>query len=186
MLVGVGRGVGGPAGGQDSAALVWACACSYPWTVSFNYNCVTVRRPRVYLKLSIAISIVLDSGVSLGCSPPPRKGARGRVHRPPSVPSSARHAQVPDLTFDYNIRARRRRRRRLSGGATQTGRSGSRTGLVCPSPARMAARQPSNPTDLSPTSPRGRPRRRLHLGKLGRVRRYRSMQPSIVQAQPIM
>ena len=35
-------------------------------------------------------------------------------------------------------------------------------------------------------SPRGRPRRRLHLGKLGRVRRYRSMQPSIVQAQPIM
>ena len=69
---------------------------------------------------------------------------------PPVVPSSARHAQVPDLTFDYNIRARRRRRRRLSGGATQTGRSGSRTGLVCPSPARMAARQSSDPTDLSP------------------------------------
>ena len=60
------------------------------------------------------------------------------------------HAQVPDLTFDCNIRARRRRRRRLSGGATQTGRSGSRTGLVCPSPARMAARQSSDPTDLSP------------------------------------
>ena len=57
-------------------------------TVTFKYNCVTVRRPRVYIKLSMAISIVLDSGVSLGCSPPPRKGARGRVHRPPSVPSS--------------------------------------------------------------------------------------------------
>ena len=57
-------------------------------TVTFKYNCVTVRRPRVYIKLSIAISIVLDSGVSLGCSPPPRKGVRGRVHRPPSVPSS--------------------------------------------------------------------------------------------------
>ena len=93
-------------------------------TVTFKYNCVTVRRPRVYIKLSMAISIVLDSGVSLGCSPPPRKGARGRVHRPPSVPSSHGHAQVPDLTFDCNIRARRRRRRRLSGGATQTGRSG--------------------------------------------------------------
>ena len=151
-------------------------------TVTFKYNCVTVRCPRVYIKLSMAISIILDSGVSLGCSPAPRKGARGRVHRPPSVPSSHGHAQVPDLTFDCNIRARRRRRRRLSGGATQTGRSGSRTGLVCPSPARMAARQSSDPTDLS----RGRPRRRLHLGKLGRVRRYRSMQPSIVQAQPIM
>ena len=60
------------------------------------------------------------------------------------------HAQVPDLTFDCNIRARRRRRRRLSGGATQTGRSSSRTGLVFPSPARMAARQSSDPTDLSP------------------------------------
>ena len=27
-------------------------------TVTFNYNCVTVRRPRVYIKLSLAISIV--------------------------------------------------------------------------------------------------------------------------------
>ena len=63
------------------------------------------------------------------------------------------HAQVPDLTFDCNIRARRRRRRRLSGGATQTGQYGSRTGLVCPSPARMAARQSSDPTDLSPRAP---------------------------------
>ena len=118
-------------------------------TVTFKYNCVTVRRPRVYIKLSMAMSIVLDSGVSLGCSPPPRKGARGRVHRPPSVPSSHGHAQVPDLTFDCNIRARRRRRRRLSGGGSQTDWSSSRTGLVCPSPARMAARQPSDPTDLS-------------------------------------
>ena len=64
------------------------------------------------------------------------------------------HAQVPDLTFDCNIRARRRRRRRLSGGATQTGRSGSRTGLVCPSPARMAARQPSDPDRPLPRAPK--------------------------------
>ena len=104
----------------------------------------------------------------------------------PRCPYRHRNAQVPDLTFDCNIRARRRRRRRLSGGATQTGRYGSRTGLVCPSPARMAARQSSDPTDLSTHLSRGRPRRRLHLGKLGRVRRYRSMQPSIAQTQPIM
>ena len=64
------------------------------------------------------------------------------------------HAQVPDLTFDCNIRARRRRRRRLSGGATQTGRSGSRTGLVCPSPARMAARQSSDPDRPLPRAPK--------------------------------
>ena len=32
---------------------------------------------------------------------------------------------------------------------SQTGRSGSRTALVCPSPARVATRQPSDPTDLS-------------------------------------
>ena len=64
-------------------------------TVTFDYNCVTVRRPRVYIKLSIAISIVLDSGVSLGCSPPPRKGVRGRVHRPPSVPGAFLHGGTP-------------------------------------------------------------------------------------------
>ena len=65
------------------------------------------------------------------------------------------HAQVPDLTFDCNIRARRRRRRRLSGGATQTGRSGSRTGPVCPSPARMAARQSSDPDRPLPRAAAG-------------------------------
>ena len=96
----------------------------------------------------------------------------------PCHPSTA-HAQVPDLTFDCIIRARRR----LSGGGSQTGPSGSRTGLVCPYPARMAARHPFDPTDLSP---RGRPRQTLHLGELGRVIRYRSMNPSNLQAQPIM
>ena len=120
-------------------------------TVTFNYNYVTVRRPHVYIKLSAAISMVLDSRDSLGCPPPPREGAEDASADHPSLPSPARaHAQVPDLTVDCNVRARRRRRRRLSGGATQTGRSGSRTGLVCPSPARMAARQSSDPTDLSP------------------------------------
>ena len=29
-------------------------------TVTFKYNCVTVRRPRVYIKLSMAIYIVLN------------------------------------------------------------------------------------------------------------------------------
>ena len=120
-------------------------------TVTFNYNCVTVRCPRVYIKLSIAISIVLDSRDSLGCPPPPRKGSRGRVRRPPVLAILHGHAQVPDVTVDCNVRARRRRRRRLSGGATQTGRSGSRTGLICPSPARMAARQPSDPDGTLPT-----------------------------------
>ena len=74
-------------------------ARAHAWTVSCNYNCVTVRRPRVYLKLPIAISIVLDSGVSLGCSPPPRKGVRGRVHRPPSVPSSTGTRPSPGPNF---------------------------------------------------------------------------------------
>ena len=120
-------------------------------TVTFNYNCVTVRCPRVYIKLSIAISIVLDSRDSLGCPPPPRKGSRVRVRRPPVLAILHGHAQVPDLTVDCNVRARRRRRRRLSGGATQTGWSGSRTGLICPSPARMAARQPSDPDGTLPT-----------------------------------
>ena len=81
-------------------------------------------------------------------------GPRGRpMTRPPTTLGAILHghAQVPDLTFDCNIRARRRRRRRLSGGATQTGRSGSRTGLICPSPARMAARQPSDPDGTLPT-----------------------------------
>ena len=45
----------------------------------------------------------------------------------------------------------------------------SRTVLICPFPARVAARQPSNPMDLSLT---GCPRRPLHLGRLGQVRRY--------------
>jgi hypothetical protein len=120
-------------------------------TVTFKYNCVTVGCPRVYIKLSIAISIVLDSRDSLGCPPPPRKGSRVRVRRPPVLAILHGHAQVPDLTVDCNVRARRRRRRRLSGGATQTGRSGSRTGLICPSPARMAARQPSDPDGTLPT-----------------------------------
>ena len=53
------------------------------------------------------------------------------------------------------MRARRRRRRRLSGGATQTGRSGSKTGLVCPSPARMAARQSSDPDRPLPRAAAG-------------------------------
>ena len=63
--------------------------------------------------------------------------------------TSTRTPKVPDLPVDCNIPARRRRRRRLSGGTTQTGQSGSRTALVCPSPAHMAARHPSDPTDLS-------------------------------------
>ena len=146
-------GVGGPAGGRDTAALAWACACSsaHARTVTFNYNCVTVRCPHVYIKLSTAISIALDSRDSLGCPPPPRKGSRVRVRRPPVLAILHGHAQVPDLTVDCNVRARRRRRRRLSGGATQTGRSGSRTGLICPSPARMATRQPSDPDGTLPT-----------------------------------
>ena len=37
-----------------------------------------------------------------------------------------------------------------------------------------------------PTSPHGRPRRRLHLGGRGRVLRYRSMHPSIGEALPII
>ena len=80
---------------------------------------------------------------------------RPRTRPPTTLGAILRgHAQVPDLTFDCNIRARRRRRRRLSGGATQTGRSGSRTGLVCPSPARMAARQPSDPDRPLPRAPK--------------------------------
>ena len=104
--------------------------------------------------------------------------------RPPTIQGAFLHgyAQVPDLTFDCNILARRRLRRRLSGGATHTGRWGGRTALVCPSPARMAARQPSDSADLSLQ----RPRRPLHSGRLGRVRRYRSMQLSIGEAQPII
>ena len=89
-VLGVGRGWVAPQEAEPpppSRAHVHAGA--HARTVSCNYNYVTVRRPRVYIKLSMAISIVLDSGDSLGCSPPPRKGARGRVHRPPSVPSSA-------------------------------------------------------------------------------------------------
>ena len=80
--------------------------------------------------------------------PPAGRAARGRIHR------LFDFHQVPDLTFDYNIRARRRRRRRLSGWATQTGRWGGRTALVCPSPARMAARQPSDSADLSLQAPK--------------------------------
>ena len=110
-------------------------------------------------------------------------GSRGRVRRPPVLAILHGHAQVPDVTVDCNVRARRRRRRRLSGGATQTGWSGSRTGLICPSPARMAARQPSDPDG---TLPNRRPTRPLHLGRLGRVRRYRSVQLSIIEAQPII
>ena len=69
----------------------------------YLYNYVTVRCPRVYIKLSRAISIILDSGVSLGCSPPPRKGVRGRVHRPPSVLAtrsglgSSPRRRIPDV-----------------------------------------------------------------------------------------
>ena len=111
---------------------------------------VDTCQPHLF-KLSTAISIALDSRDSLGCPPPPRKGSRGRVRRPPVLAILHGHAQVPDLTVDCNVRARRRRRRRLSGGATQTGRSGSRTGLICPSPARMAARQPSDPDGTLPT-----------------------------------
>ena len=126
---------------------------SSKWTYqrTFKYNCVTVRCPHVYIKLSAAISMVLDSRDSLGCPPPPRKGSRVRARRPPVLAVLHGHAQVPDVTVDCNVRARRR----LSGGATQTGRSGSRTGLVCPSPARMAARQSSDPADLSPTDGHG-------------------------------
>ena len=109
-----------------------------------------VRRCRsMQQSIAEAHTIMRDGGTIPGCLPPPRKGAQGRVHRPPSVPSFHGHAQVPDLPVDCNIRSRRRRRRRLSGGATQTGRPGSRTALICPSPARMVARQPSDPTDLS-------------------------------------
>ena len=81
---------------------------------------------------------------------------RPRTHPPTTLGAFLRgHAQVPDLPVDCIIRSRRRRRRRLSGGGSQTGRSGSRTARVCPSPARMAARQPSDPADLSPTDAHG-------------------------------
>ena len=81
---------------------------------------------------------------------------RPRTHPPTTLGAFLRgHAQVPDLPVDCNIRPRRRRRRRLSGGGSQTDRSGSRTARVCPSPARMAARQPSDPADLSPTDGHG-------------------------------
>ena len=77
-------------------------------TVTFNYNYVTVRCPYVYVKLSTAISMVLDSRDSLGCPPPPREGAEDASADHPSLPSPARaHAQVPDLTVDCNVRARR-------------------------------------------------------------------------------
>ena len=138
-------------GGARSPLSGHVHARAHARTVTFKYNCVTVRCPRVYIKLSIAISIVLDSRDSLGCPPPPREGAEDASADHPCLPSSTGTPQVPDVTVDCNVRARRRRRRRLSGGATQTGRSGSRTGLVCPSPARMAARQPSDPDGTLPT-----------------------------------
>ena len=57
-------------------------------TVTFKYNCVTVRCPRVFIKLSIAISILLDSRDSLGCPPPPREGAEDASADHPCLPSS--------------------------------------------------------------------------------------------------
>ena len=50
---------------------------SCPWsTVSFNYNCVTLRRPRVCIKLLLAQSIIKHSGTSPGCLPSARGAAR--------------------------------------------------------------------------------------------------------------
>ena len=45
-------------------------------TVSFDYNCVTVRRPRVYIKLLLAQSIIKHSGTTPGCLPSARGAAR--------------------------------------------------------------------------------------------------------------
>ena len=111
-------------------------------------------------------------------------GSRGRVRRPPFLAISRGHAQVPDLiTFDCILRSQRCRRRRLSGGGSQTGQSGSIPALVCPSPTRMAARQPSDPDGTLPT---GAHNATVTLGRLGRVRRYRSVQLSIVEAKLII
>ena len=47
-------------------------------TVSFDYNCVTVRRPRVYIKLLLAQSIIKHSGTTPGCLPSARGAAPSR------------------------------------------------------------------------------------------------------------
>ena len=116
-----------------------------------------VRRPKpMYPSIVQARPIMLDCGTTPGCLPTPRGAARGRLDCTVDLLAILRgHAQVPDLTVDCIIRPRRRRRRRLSGGGSQTGQSGSRTAQVCPSPARVAARQPSDPTDLSPAGAHG-------------------------------
>ena len=119
----------------------------------------------------------------LASAPEGRPRTRPPITLPCHRASSMGHAQVPDLTVDCNVRARRRRRRRLSGGAAQTGRSGSIPGLICPSPTRMAARQPSDPDGTLPT---GAHNATVTLGRLGRVRRYRSVQLSILEAKPII
>ena len=64
-----------------------------------------------------------------------------------------------------------------------------RTGMAV-EPDWSARLQPAWPPDNPPTQPTSpstdRPKRPLHLGKLERVRRYRSMHPSILQACMIM
>ena len=85
-------------------------------------------------------TIILDGGTTPGRLPPARGAAQGRLDCIVDLAILRGHAQVPDLTVDCIIRPRRRRRRRLSGVTTQTSWFGSRTGLVCPSPVRMAAR----------------------------------------------
>ena len=51
-------------------------ASSHGSTVSFDYICATVRRPRVYIKLLLAQSIIKYSGTTPGCLPPARGAAR--------------------------------------------------------------------------------------------------------------